>query len=162
MEVLIHYLGDESYAIDFPHGNSNAKSQRPHNRICGSVLKSLKESCKYDTAATVYRKHITNNVPPATHLPVLQPRNTRQAKNIRSVFQREQRLSHDGLYNLHELALDLPEFIHSIHTYPDLVCVCGSKKLFDEFNRVLVCNLQAISYCHMIQLSSLVIFISQP
>ena len=100
-------------------------------------MKSLKEACKDGSAATVYRKHVTE-VPPAAHLAVLQPRNTRQVKNVKSMLQRQQRLSHDGLYNLHELALDLPDFIHSIHTHPDLVCVCGSKLLLNEFDRVLV------------------------
>ena len=135
--VLIHYLGDDNYAVNFPHGNSSEESQRPYSRTCLSVMKSLKEGCKYSTATNVYRKHVTE-VPPETHLAVLQPRNTRQVKNIRSMVQRQQRLSHDGLYNLHELALDLPDFVHSIHTHPDLVCVCGSKQLLDEFDRVLV------------------------
>ena len=135
--MLIHYLGEDGYATDFPHGNSRGESQRPHSRTCASLMNSLKESCKYGTAASVYRKHITD-VPPTTHLAVLQPRNARQVKNIRSTLQRQQRLSHDGLYNLHELALDLPNFIHTIRTHPDLVCVCGSKQLFDEFDCVLV------------------------
>ena len=135
--VLIHYLGDERCAVDFAHGNCSGESQRPHSRTCPSVMKSIKEGCKYSTAANVYRKHVTE-VPPEKHLAVLQPRNTRQVKNIKSMMQRQQRLSHDGLYNLHELALDLPDFVHSIRTHPDLVCVCGSKQLFDEFDRVLV------------------------
>lgn len=134
--VLIHYLGDESCATDFPHGNS-ANSSRAYIRTCPSVIKSLQQSCKYETPTTVYRKHVTN-VPSPTHLAVLQPRNVRQVKNIRSKQQQKQRLSHDSLYNLHEIALDLPDFIHLIHTYPDLVCVCGTKQLFDEFDRVLL------------------------
>ena len=58
-------------------------------------MKSLKEGCKYSTATNVYRKHVTE-VPPETHLPDW------QVRNIRSMVQRQQRLSHDGLYNLHE------------------------------------------------------------
>ena len=41
-------------------------------------------------------------------------------------------MSHDSLYNLHEIALDLPDFVHLIHTYPDLVCVCGTKQLLQS------------------------------
>ena len=74
--VLIHYLGDDNYAVNFPHGNSSEESQRPYSRTCLSVMKSLKEGCKYSTATNVYRKYVTE-VPPETHLAVLQPRNTR-------------------------------------------------------------------------------------
>ena len=83
--VLIHYLGDDSYAVDFPHGNSSGEAQRPHSRTCPSVMKSLKEGCKYSTTANVYRKHVTE-VPPETHLAVLQPRNTRQVNYIKSMI----------------------------------------------------------------------------
>ena len=152
--VLIHYMGDETCAIEFAHGNASKEQSRPYNRICPSVIQSMKDSCKSDTPATVYREHITK-VPPATHLAVLQPRNTRQVKNIRSALQRQQRLSHDGLYNLHELAFDLPDFVHSIRTHPDLVCVCGNKQLFNELDRVLVLKYgghQLLSYDTTFQL----------
>ena len=43
-----------------------------------------------------------------------------------SMVQKQQQLSHDGLHNLHELVLDLPNFIHSTQIHPDLVCVHGS------------------------------------
>ena len=116
-------MGDDDCVTEFPHGNSSEELPRPYYRTCPSVIESLKKSCKSGTVASIYRKHITD-VPPATHLAVLQPRNTRQVKNIKSALQRQQRLSSDGLYNLHELALDLPDFIHTIRTHPDLVCVC--------------------------------------
>ena len=135
--ILIHYMGDENCSIEFAHGNTSKEQSRPFNRTCPSVIQGMKESCKYDTPATVYRNHITN-VPPASHLAVLQPRNTRQVKNIRSALQRQQRLSHDGLYNLHELAFDLPDFFHTIRTHPDLVCICGNKQLLNELDRVLI------------------------
>ena len=122
--VLIHYIGDDHYAV-------LGTQHRPHNRTCSSVMKSLKEACKDGTAASVYRKHVSD-VPPAAHLAVLQPRDTRQVKNIRLMLQTEQQLSHDGL------ALDLKDIVHSIRIHPDVVCVCGSKQLCDEFDRVLV------------------------
>ena len=36
------------------------------------------------------------------------------------------------MYNLHKLATDNADFIHTIHTHPNLVCVCGQKALFDR------------------------------
>ena len=42
--VLINYLGDESAATDFPHGNRKHDS-RKHVRTCPSVLSDLKAQC---------------------------------------------------------------------------------------------------------------------
>ncbi len=120
--VLIHYLGDEK-AKDGP--------ERAYIRTCPSVLRSLENECKETTSAKAYKNHITK-VPLPTHLAVKQPRNTKQVKNIRSKVLAQQRLSHDALYNLHELATDIPDFIHVIRTHPDLVCVCGHKSMLDE------------------------------
>ena len=121
--VLIHYLRDEKLAKGYAHGNATAVPERPYVRTCPSVLQSLESDCKSMSTAKAYRKQVSK-IPPPTHLAVKQPRNTKQVKNIRSKVLEKQRLSHDGLYNLHELAIELPDFIHLIHTYPDLVCVC--------------------------------------
>jgi len=71
----------------------------------------------------------------STHLAVKQPRDIKQIENIRSGILARQRLSHDGILNLHDLAIDMPDFLHSIHT---LVCVCGQKDIIDEMDRVLL------------------------
>ena len=136
--VLIHYLGDEAVAVDFPHGNtSHVQSRKVHVRTCPSVIKDLKESCAHDTAAIIYRKFVAD-IPPSSHTAVLQPKDTRQVKNIKSQQQRMLKLTHDSLYNLHEIAVDMPEFVHTIVTHPDLVCACGNKELLQEFDRVLL------------------------
>ena len=61
-------------------------------------------------------------------MPVLQPWNSTQVKNIRSKQLQKQRLSHDALYNLHELAVDLPDFVHAICTHPNLICICSNRR----------------------------------
>ena len=129
-------MGDERAAVPFVHGNAT-HSERAHIRTCPSVLRSIENECNHATPATVYRKLVTA-VPPPMHMPVKQPRDTKQAKNIRSKLLEKHRLSHDALYNLHELASDMPDFIQSIRTHPDLVCVCGNKALFAAFDRVLM------------------------
>jgi len=151
--ALIHYMGDDDCTTEFPHGNSSEELPRSYYRTCSSVIESLKKSCKSGTAVSVYQKHITD-VPPAAHLAVLQPRNTRQVKNIKSMLQRQQQLSCDGLYNLHELALDLPDFVHIIHTHPDLVCVCVCAEInfLMSLIRCSFCNLLVTNCYHMIQL----------
>lgn len=47
------------------------------------------------------------------------------------------RLSHDALYNVHELGFDLDNFIHKIITFPDLVIVCGLKVMLRKINRII-------------------------
>ena len=133
---------------------------RPHIRTCPSVLKSLQDACKHTTTATAYKSHVTK-VPPATHMPVLQPQNSKQLKNIRSKQLQKQCLSHDVLYNLHELAVDLPDFVHVIRTHPDLICTCSNKELLDELDRVLLVQSPHPSCCHMAQRFNWVIFMYQ-
>ena len=42
------------------------------------------------------------------------------------------RISHDDMYNLHEIACDIPGYIHKIITFPDLVCVIPAMFLIHE------------------------------
>lgn len=44
------------------------------------------------------------------------------------------RLTHDALYNLHELAYDLGDYVKIITTYPDLLVICGLNQLIKELN----------------------------
>ena len=65
------------------------------------------------TTSKIYKSAITN-IPPSTHMTVLQPRNDKQVENIRTKQLQKHRISHDALYNLHEMAVDMPDFIHTI------------------------------------------------
>ncbi len=47
------------------------------------------------------------------------------------------RLTHDALYNVHELAYDLEDFVKIITTYPDLIIICGLNKLITELKSIL-------------------------
>ena len=96
----------------------------------------------------VYRNQITKIASP-THSSVKQPRDIKQVKNVRYQTLGKQRLSHDALYYFHELAIDMPSYIHLIHTHPDLVCACGKKELLDELDCVLLIespSAQLLSY----------------
>ena len=79
--VLVHYMGDEKAAVSFAHGNAKGLERTRHIRTCPSVLRSIENECDQATPATVYRKLVTA-VPPTMHMPVKQPQNTKQAKNI--------------------------------------------------------------------------------
>ena len=74
--VLIHCLGDKSAATDFPYGNRKHDSQK-HVRTCPSVLSDLKAQCYSATTSKVYKLSIPK-LPPTPHIPVLQPRDSKQ------------------------------------------------------------------------------------
>ena len=119
-----------------------------------SVLRKLENDCSKGTTSKVYKSAISN-ISPLTHMSVLQPRNDKQVENIRTKELQKHRISHDALYNLHEMAVDMPDFIHTIHTHPDLVCVCGQRALLEEMDRVLLLNspsAQLLSYDTTFQL----------
>ena len=61
-----------------------------------------------------------------------------QVENVRTKILQEQRILHATLYNLNELAIEMPDFIHQIKTFPDLVCVCGQIAMFQELDHVLL------------------------
>ena len=71
-------------------------------------------------------------------VPLAVPRNIQQMRNLCFKVVNRNRISHDALYNLNEIAYDVPGFIWKITTHPDLVCVCGLKQLFEEMDRVLL------------------------
>ena len=57
--------------------------------------------------------------------------------NLQTRSHQQFRLSHDALYNLHEVAYDLDGLVAQITTYPDLIAICGSKGMINEMGRVL-------------------------
>ena len=133
--TLVHYLGDHTVASALPHGNSKS-STRSYMRTCPSVLHSIARS--HDLPSTVYRKEIAGSSCHDQHQPVLKPRNTKQVANIQSKNRQKFRLSHDALYNLHELAFDLSGFVAKITTYPDLIVICGMPHMIQELDSVLI------------------------
>ena len=135
--TLLHYLGDDTTAIQFPHGNRK-RDNKSHFRTCPSVLKRVSEA--NDTPANVYKKEISSGQGikyPSNLQPVCLPRNVKQIQNAQAQKRQKFRLSHDALYNLHELAYDLNGFVHKIETYPDLLVICGLKHLTDQLNSLI-------------------------
>ena len=62
------------------------------------------------------------------------PRNVKQIQNRKAKVDNEQRLSHDAILNIHDIAYEEPNYIWHITTYPDLVIVAGQKDLLNELD----------------------------
>ena len=134
--VLIHYLGDENIAVNFQHGNCKGDNSRDFCRTCPSVLADLTSA--QDIPSNIYKNAISKppkNCPPALQ-PAYMPRDLRQVKNAQYNERQKSRLTHDAIYNLHELAYDLNGFVKLITTYSDLVVICGLDKLIEELDLI--------------------------
>ena len=151
-QVLIHYIGDESVAINFPHGHSKSENRIFH-RTCPSVLTKL--ASVPDLPANVYKNSISSSACAPEFQSSHLPRNSRQVINLQQKERQKSRLTHDALYNLHELAYDLGDFVKMIKTFPDLVIVCGFDTVLKELELVLQAQFestQLLSYDTTFQL----------
>lgn len=134
--TLIHYTGDHTTATQFPHGNSKPKGSKQYVRSCPSVLQKANEI--QDVPSNVYKKMVAEVDCANFHQPVLLPRDTTQIRNLQARNRQKFRLTHDSLYNLHELAYDLDGFVSKITTYPNLIVVCGLKGIKEELDRLIL------------------------
>lgn len=151
--TLIHYLGDEKLAVGFPHGNDK-RSAKNFTRTCPSYLSICKGLVANDKANSVYKKEVAAINCNSNIVPVHTPRNMKQLRNLRFKQLAQSRLSQDALYNLHEIAYDIPGFVWKITSYPDLICVCGLQEILNELDRVLLLDssAQILSYDTTFQL----------
>ena len=53
---LIHYIGDENIAVNFPHGNS--KGEEIFHRTYPSVMSRLASSTTHDLPGNIYKKEL--------------------------------------------------------------------------------------------------------
>ena len=98
--VLLHYLGDESVAVDYPHGNCKGDSNQVFRCTCPSVLADL--SSTHDLPSNVYKSAISKpmeDCPPALQATYM-PRNLRQIKNLQYKERQKSRLTHDAIIQL--------------------------------------------------------------
>ena len=155
---LIQYIGDDSLAVDQPHGNTSAEAAKPYIRTCPSVLKEIKSSDPAECPSKFYKRVISMLQCHSTLTPVLNPRNIKQVVNHKTIERQRFRVSHDELYNIHEIAYDLTGFISKIVTHPDLIIVCGIPKMLIEIENLLhtdVHSPQLLSYDTTFQLGDI-------
>ena len=50
--ALIHYMGDESEFVPFPHGN-NKNGDKNYTQTCPSVLQGMNDQVEYDRPGNV-------------------------------------------------------------------------------------------------------------
>ena len=88
----------------------------------------------------------------------MKPHNSKQIANLQQNECSKSRLTHDALYNLHELAYDLRPFVISIKTFPDVLIVCGYGSLAEELDGCSRLNPKFLNFFRMTPHSSWMIF----
>ena len=133
--TLVHYLGDDSIGSQYPHGNCKAGIKKPFVGTCPSVFHTAKQTKGCPT--NVYKRMVADSKCSPDKQPVLIPRNPKQISNLQAKERQSTRLTHDALYNLHELAYDLDGYVSKIVTFPDLLVICGLRSILAELNRII-------------------------
>jgi len=143
--VLVEYIGDETAAKQFPHGNAKDRRNTPFIRTQPHVLHDIRTS--HGSVSTVYRDMQLSAATTNQHMATAAPRNKIQIRNIRSTDRNRSRPSRDAIYNLMEFAYD-SEFVHEIHVYPDLWVVMYHQDIINMFRSTLKPDspLQLLSY----------------
>ena len=118
--VCIHYKGNDSVTT----------YSKPHVRTFPSTLRELEKIEALPSVA--YKRKIASSTTYDHHFVQL-PKNRKQIKNLQSSSQQRLQISHDALYNLHELSYDI-DYVYKIVTYPDLIVVCVLKQMLTEVN----------------------------
>lgn len=131
--TLVHYIGDESIGTNFPHRGS-VEADKTFIRTLPSYLNKCKDLIKTQKPSKVYKKEVSEMGASSV---TEKPRNVKQLANLRYQHLQEQRISHDTMFNIHEIAYDIPQFIWKIMTYPNLICIFGMKDLLQEADQVL-------------------------
>ena len=132
--VLVHYSGDATAAETFPHCGSKATTDaKPFQRTAPSVLTRIATQSKEHQPSVVHKSAFAS----ASDVTTLH-RDNKQVRNVRERVTALNRISRDGLANLHDLAYDVPDFVHLIQTYPDLIVVAGRYDMLQHLNSLLL------------------------
>ncbi len=147
---LIHYMGDETAYV--PHKHGNAKTNRTFiptkKQVFSDILLHDQGQAPSNIYKAVLAKASTND---QEQMPVNCPRNLKQVQNTVYAQRCKDRISHDEIFSLHELAYQLPGFIWHITTFTDLLVYAGMPDIVDlacaNLEESVKCgNPQIISY----------------
>ena len=110
--TVLHYIGDETSAQDFFQGN--AKNTTPissYIRTAPSTISCLRSKLSSETPNRVYQEEISSPISSSEYQKVLLPRNSKQVSNLRYKELQCTRISQDSLFNIHEVAYDIKNFV---------------------------------------------------
>ena len=85
--VFVHYVGNETVAVDFVHGNNRDKESRPHVMTNQSVRDKIREKgSNNEKPSNIYKNMTVDNISKDENIQnilVNAPRNNKQCSNIK-------------------------------------------------------------------------------
>ena len=109
--TLVHYVGDETEAANFSHGNMKEDTAKPFVRTCPSTLRKLESACSTSMPGYVYKEEVSSMNCHPEIVSAKTPCNMKQLRNMQYKHLHQSRISQDTLYNLHELAYDISGYV---------------------------------------------------
>ena len=138
--MLVHYIGDESCMVDFPHGNSK-RTARPFYPVCPSVRKDIVRKPLPESPDPLILpesdSELVENDPGTPNNPVMVPRNKNQIRNLKrrqKIIESEHRIKKASLENMYDIAMKYPKFVRYIQSSPSLICVISYEDIVSELN----------------------------
>ena len=108
---LIQYLGDSTASKLLAHRNTKTEKATMFVRTKPSKVKVWKQKVETEDAHVLYKKEVArqieNEEDPVEEEILGKPRNVEQLRNLKRKVNRQQRLTWDELYNVHEIYLRL-------------------------------------------------------
>ena len=86
VQVLIHYLGNESLAEDFHHGNQKKNSQRNYCKQCPSMRALLKTELSKTNPAEAYKAQVASVKCHPSQMKVFIQRDLKMVNNINWLY----------------------------------------------------------------------------
>lgn len=84
LQVLIHYVGNENTAQDFPHGNQKNNPERKYCQQCPSLRKKTAEQAATTDPAKLYKTEIAAMDCHPALARVMKPRDIKQVQSCTS------------------------------------------------------------------------------
>lgn len=141
--TLIHYVGSLEDVVHIAHGNRKKGLQMKHKMTCKSVLTDIRKEVKLPPSDT-YKKLTDMEINPP-HVPVLEPRDSKQVRNTVDRERGQRLLSSDDMVGLYLFNEEISNFLRSYQLLPDFSVIFYSDSSISNFQSV--CELpQTILY----------------
>jgi hypothetical protein len=140
----MHYTGDHTVYKPFQH-RSAKKSKNPYIRSSPYVNEKVQRSNILKPVHQIYQEIVNESTGGPRHA-VTTPRNQKQVQNARDLINKEFRLSHDALYNIYELSVQLhftdrkgnnKDFTTYIALHPRILIHLFPSPLLDSLNHLV-------------------------
>eukprot|EP00111_Clytia_hemisphaerica_P019697 TCONS_00058133-protein len=155
--ILLHYIGDETIMVDYPHGNAR-KSTSAYYATAPSVRKDIAKRSKNALPTAIMNSYkATPDVMTISSTgdkdlnPVLTPRNKSQVRNIRRkqkvINEKQFGIPKEDLTTLHSLGSEMFGFTHYITTHPEFVCIIGLSEMVVEIESLMKITDNMVVFC---------------